>query len=144
MAIESISPITGQVLERFTDYTPVQVARIIEQVQEAWPVWKRTTIASRSDRMRALADELRRDQQRLASMMAEEMGKPMAEGLAEIEKCAWVCEHYADHAGDYLAPQDVSSDAGRSQVAFRPLGAILAVMPWNFLFGRCFGLPPRL
>lgn len=138
MAIESISPMTGQVLERFTDYSPAQVARIIEQVQEAWPAWKRTSIESRSERMRALADELRRDQQRLACMMAEEMGKPILEGRAEIDKCAWVCEHYADHAGEYLTPQDVSSDAGRSQVAFRPLGAILAVMPWNFPFWQVF------
>ncbi len=138
MAIESISPATGQVLERFTDYSPVQVARIVEQVQEAWPGWRRTSLDHRSERMRVLAGELRRDQQRLASLMAEEMGKPMAEGLAEIEKCAWVCEHYADHAGDYLAPQDVRSDAGRSQVAFRPLGVILAVMPWNFPFWQVF------
>nr|WP_235606801.1 aldehyde dehydrogenase family protein [Syntrophotalea acetylenivorans] len=138
MAIESISPITGQVLERFTDYSPARVARIIEQVQEAWPAWRRTSMDNRSGLMRALADELRRDQQRLACLMAEEMGKPMAEGLAEIDKCAWVCEHYADHAGDYLAPQAVSCDAGHSQVAFRPLGAILAVMPWNFPFWQVF------
>lgn len=138
MAIESISPITGQVLERFTEYSPEQVSRIIEQVQDAWPAWRRTSIADRAERMRALATELRRDQQRLACLMAEEMGKPLAEGRGEIEKCAWVCEHYAEHAGDYLAPQSVASDAGRSQVAFRPLGAILAVMPWNFPFWQVF------
>ena len=138
MAIESISPITGQVLERFTDYSPAQVARIIEQVQEAWPAWRRTSIANRSELMRALANELRRDQQRLACLMAEEMGKPLAEGRAEIDKCAWVCEHYAEQAGTYLAPQTVVSDAGRSQVAFRPMGAILAVMPWNFPFWQVF------
>ena len=138
MAIESISPISGQVLEQFSEYSPTEVARIVEQVQDAWPVWRRTSIEDRSERMRALADELRRDQQRLACLMAEEMGKPLAEGRAEIEKCAWVCEHYADHASAYLAPQEVVSDAGRSQVAFRPLGAILAVMPWNFPFWQVF------
>jgi succinate-semialdehyde dehydrogenase/glutarate-semialdehyde dehydrogenase len=138
MAIESISPSSGQVLEQFSEYSPAEVARIIEQVQDAWPAWRHTSIENRSERMRALADELRRDQQRLACLMAEEMGKPLAEGCAEIEKCAWVCEHYAEHAGAYLAPQTVVSDAGRSQVAFRPLGAILAVMPWNFPFWQVF------
>ncbi len=138
MAIESISPSTGQVLERFTEYSPAQVVRIIEQVQDAWPAWRRTSLEDRGERMRILADELRRDQQRLACLMAEEMGKPLAEGRAEIEKCAWVCEYYADHAATYLAPQIVASDAGRSQVAFRPLGAILAVMPWNFPFWQVF------
>jgi len=138
LAIESISPMTGQVLERFVEYSPAQVTQIIEQVQDAWPAWRRTSLEHRSQRMRALADELRRDQQRLACLMAEEMGKPLGEGRAEIEKCAWVCEHYADHAAAYLAPQAVVSDAGRSQIAFRPLGAILAVMPWNFPFWQVF------
>jgi len=88
--------------------------------------------------MRALAAELRRDQERLAALMAEEMGKPLGEGRAEVDKCAWVCEHYAEQAAVYLAPQPVASDAGRSQVAFRSLGAILAVMPWNFPLWQVF------
>lgn len=138
MAIESISPSTGRVVERFTEYAPAEVARIIEQVQEVWPVWRRTSIEQRGERMQALAEELRRDQQYLAGLMAEEMGKPLAEGRAEIEKCAWVCDYYAEHAGAYLAPQTVACDAGQAQVAFRPLGVILAVMPWNFPFWQVF------
>ncbi len=138
MAIESISPSTGRVVERFSEYSAVEVARIIEQVQEAWPVWKRTSIEDRGERMRALAQELRRDQQYLACLMAEEMGKPLVEGCAEIEKCAWVCDYYAEHAEAYLAPQTVVCDAVRAQVAFRPLGVILAVMPWNFPFWQVF------
>lgn len=138
MAIESISPATGQLLERFDEYAPAGVARIIHQVHEAWPVWRKTPIERRSEPMRALAAELRRDQERLAGLMAQEMGKPMGEGRIEVDKCAWVCEHYAERAAAYLAPQTVVSDAGRSQVAFRPLGAILAVMPWNFPLWQVF------
>ncbi|MEZ4483781.1 MAG: NAD-dependent succinate-semialdehyde dehydrogenase [Syntrophotaleaceae bacterium] len=138
MAIESISPATGQLLERFKEYGSQQVEQIIEQVHGAWPAWRKTPIDQRSEPMRALAAELRRDQERLACLMAEEMGKPLGEGRAEVDKCAWVCEHYAEQAGAYLAPQPVASDAGRSQVAFRSLGAILAVMPWNFPLWQVF------
>ena len=138
MAIESINPATGQLLETFTEYSPAEVAGIIEQVHGAWADWRQTPAGRRSKLMRALATELRRDQERLACLITEEMGKPLGESRGEIDKCAWVCDHYAEHAASYLAPETVASDAGHSQVAFRPLGVVLAVMPWNFPLWQVF------
>ena len=85
-----------------------------------------------------VAAKLRERQQEYARLMAEEMGKPVRQGRAEIEKCAWVCEYYADHASKFLKPEFVDTEWTRSYVAFQPLGPILAVMPWNFPFWQVF------
>ena len=81
---------------------------------------------------------LRNRRESLARLMALEMGKPLAQGLAEVEKCAWVCEYYAEHAARFLGDEPAPSDATRSFVAYRPLGVILAVMPWNFPLWQVF------
>jgi len=88
--------------------------------------------------MKAIAGRLRASAEEQAALMAREMGKPLAQGRAEIEKCAWTCDHYAEHAARYLAPEIVATDAKHSFIAFEPLGAILAVMPWNFPFWQVF------
>jgi succinate-semialdehyde dehydrogenase/glutarate-semialdehyde dehydrogenase len=88
--------------------------------------------------MRGAAAVLRRGAGELATLMALEMGKPVRQGRAEIEKCAWVCEYYADHAARFLEPETVATDARRSFVTFQPLGVVLAVMPWNFPFWQVF------
>ena len=71
------------------------------------------------------------------------MGKPIREARAEIEKCAWVCEYYAEQGPAFLADELIETDAGRSLVAWQPLGTVLAVMPWNFPFWQVFRLRPR-
>lgn len=138
MALESINPATGVLTARFAEWAPEATAAVIGQVDAVWPAWRQTSFAQRSELMRRVAAELRAGKDDFARLMAEEMGKPLQEGRSEAEKCAWVCEYYADHAENFLRDQPAESDGSRAYVAFRPLGTILAVMPWNFPFWQVF------
>jgi len=138
MAIRAVNPVTGETLR---DYDPVPAAQIraaIRAADRAFSAWSRVGFAERAGRMRAAADQLRANAARLADLMADEMGKPLAQGQAEAQKCAWVCDYYAEHAEQFLAPEPAVSDATRSYVTFQPLGVVLAVMPWNFPFWQVF------
>ena len=138
MALESINPATGELLEQFVEWTDDEVAATIGRVQQAWLAWRGTPFAERAGLMKKAAQVLRDNADVYARTMALEMGKPIAEGRAEVNKCALCCEHYADHAEAYLADEVIASDASKSYVAHRPLGVILAVMPWNFPFWQVF------
>ena len=98
------------------------------------PDWRALPFASRAQTMQKAAGLLRARRTDHARVMALEMGKPIAQGEAEVDKCAWVCEYYAQHAEAMLAPQPYQTDASASYVRFDPLGPVLAVMPWNFPF----------
>src|SRR6185295_19521627 len=100
--------------------------------------WRETAFGARAVPMRRAASLLRERKEELAQLMAVEMGKPLAQGRAEAEKCAWVCEYYAAEAEGFLRPETIDTDASRSFVAFPPLGVVLAVMPWNFPFWQVF------
>jgi succinate-semialdehyde dehydrogenase / glutarate-semialdehyde dehydrogenase len=138
MAIESINPATGEKLDAFDEMPRKEVHEILEQVQHTWSTWRATDVTTRAESMRKAAQVLRDNQDAYARLMAQEMGKPIRQGRPEIEKCAWVCEYYADSAERFLAPEVVETEASRSYVAFEPLGVILAVMPWNFPFWQVF------
>ncbi|EAT16802.1 NAD-dependent succinate-semialdehyde dehydrogenase [Desulfuromonas acetoxidans] len=138
MALESLNPATGDVLETFAEWSDEQVVSTVETVHNAYLKWRTTTFAERKPLMLKAAEVLRRRKDEFATMMALEMGKPVVEGRAEVEKCALVCEYYADNAEQMLAPEPIESDASRSYVAFRPQGIVLAVMPWNFPFWQVF------
>ncbi len=135
---QSVNPATGEVLAIHQPMTAGEVQRIIEQAHQAFIDWRTTPITSRAAIMQQAAVLLRRDVEPAARLMAQEMGKPVVQGRAEVEKCAWVCEYYAQHAGTFLSPEAVPTDATNSYVAFEPLGVILAVMPWNFPFWQVF------
>jgi succinate-semialdehyde dehydrogenase/glutarate-semialdehyde dehydrogenase len=100
--------------------------------------WRRTSIRSRAPLMRQAAQVLRSNVAEHARLMAQEMGKPIRDGEAEIEKCAIGRDYYAEHAEHFLAPEMVRTDARKSFVGFQPLGVVLAVMPWNFPFWQVF------
>lgn len=138
MALESINPATGELLEVFDEWSPARTRGVIEEVDVAWRAWRQTSFARRSELMHKAAAVLRGKKEEFARTMAMEMGKPVADGRGEVEKCALVCEYYADHAEAFLADEPVSSDASRSYAAFRPIGTVLAVMPWNFPFWQVF------
>ena len=138
MTIQAINPATGEKLADYPLISPEEAARAIEAAHETFLEWRRTAPAERADRLRAAARTLRSEVQELAVLMAREMGKPVREGRAEIEKCALACEYYAEHGEAFLRPEPVETDARRSYVAFRPLGVILAIMPWNFPFWQVF------
>ena len=138
MALRSIDPTTGELIEEYEETTPSQLASILAEASCAFAGWRRTPFSERSPKMRAAADLLDARREELARLMAAEMGKPLAQGRAEAEKCAWVCRYYADEAPGFLAARSVKTDASKSFVAFEPLGPVLAVMPWNFPFWQVF------
>jgi len=138
MSIQSINPATGDVIETFQETTPQEVERILGSAQAAFHEWRALPFATRAQTMQKAASLLRARKTDYARTMALEMGKPIVQGEAEVEKCAWVCEYYAQHAEAYLAPQPRDTDASVSYVRFDPLGPVLAVMPWNFPFWQVF------
>ncbi|MGH7388561.1 MAG: NAD-dependent succinate-semialdehyde dehydrogenase [Candidatus Rokuibacteriota bacterium] len=138
MSLRSINPATGEVIEAFEETSPQQVERILAATHAAFLEWRRLPHATRAKPMRHAAAALRARRAEHARTMALEMGKPIAQGEAEVDKCAWACEYYAEHAEAFLAEQPRATDASRSYVRFDPLGTILAVMPWNFPFWQVF------
>jgi len=136
--MRSINPSTGEVIKRYEDHQPEEVKRILGKTQRAWLDWANTDFGHRSKLMRNAAGILREHAEPYARLMALEMGKIIQEGRAEIEKCAWVCEYYAENAKAFLKDEIVETSASRSFVSFEPLGIVLAVMPWNFPFWQVF------
>ncbi|MEP6693149.1 MAG: NAD-dependent succinate-semialdehyde dehydrogenase [Chloroflexota bacterium] len=132
--ITSVNPTTEEVLARFDPFTPEQTGRALDEAQDAFVAWRDRSIADRAVPMRRLAALLRERADRYGRLITLEMGKPIAEAKAEIEKCAWGAEHYAENAARYLADEVIETNAKRSIVAFEPMGIVLAVMPWNFPF----------
>ncbi|HEY5096194.1 MAG TPA: NAD-dependent succinate-semialdehyde dehydrogenase [Candidatus Eremiobacteraceae bacterium] len=130
--VETRNPATGASLQSYAVYSNSEIDGRLATAYGAFAAWKGTSFAERSDAMLRLASFLRREKSRLATLMTTEMGKPIVESEAEVEKCAWCCEYYAESAQRHLADDVIATNATRSYVAFRPLGVILAIMPWNF------------
>jgi succinate-semialdehyde dehydrogenase/glutarate-semialdehyde dehydrogenase len=138
MAIETRNPTTGELLERFAEWPPEQVDETIAATHRAATAWRAVPLAERARLMRRAAEVLRAGKEEYAHTMTVEMGKPIREARAEVEKCAWACEYYADTAADHLAPEEAHSDGRKAYVRFDPIGIVLAVMPWNFPFWQVF------
>jgi len=136
--MESVNPATGETIKNYEEMTPQQAAAAVVESHEAWKTWRKTSFAERATPMKKAAAILRERKQAFATLMALEMGKPLKQGIAEVEKCALGCEYYADHAEAHLASEIIKTDASKSYVAFDPLGVVLAVMPWNFPFWQVF------
>ena len=132
--IESVEPASEAVRARFESHSKADVAAAVAAADAGFRTWREVPMAERAVRMRLLATVLRDRADRYARLITLEMGKPITEALAEIVKCAWTCDFYAEHAAAYLADEPVATAARESYVAFEPLGVILAVMPWNYPF----------
>jgi succinate-semialdehyde dehydrogenase / glutarate-semialdehyde dehydrogenase len=138
MAIESVNPATGETIRTYEEMTFEEVGGILERAHEAFLAWRNVGFAERARHLRRAAAVLRDRREELARRMALEMGKPLAGGRSEVDKCASACDYYAEHAQAFLAPEEVATDARRSFVACAPLGVVLAIMPWNFPFWQVF------
>jgi succinate-semialdehyde dehydrogenase / glutarate-semialdehyde dehydrogenase len=138
MALRSVNPATGETIRDYEEASPDEVRRIALEAACAQAGWRSTSWEERAARMRRAAELLAERKDALARLAALEMGKPLAQGEAEVDKCAWACRFYADEAPRMLAPQDVRTEARRSRVVFEPLGPVLAVMPWNFPYWQVF------
>ncbi|HHC72774.1 MAG TPA: NAD-dependent succinate-semialdehyde dehydrogenase [Thiotrichales bacterium] len=134
MSIQSVSPLDGTVLRRFEPWDDARLEETLQAVWEASLNWRQETMKNRCHLLRQVAEVLRARREEYARLITLEMGKRIDESRAEVEKCAWVCDFYAEKAPEFLTPRLVSSDAGRSYVTCQPLGPVLAVMPWNFPF----------
>jgi succinate-semialdehyde dehydrogenase/glutarate-semialdehyde dehydrogenase len=134
MVLQSINPTTGDVLATFEEFSDQQVDNALQQAHDASKSWRTASYGERAARLQSVARMLRAQKARLAALATSEMGKPIVEAEAEVEKCAWNCDFYAEHAADFLADEHVETNATESYVAFEPLGVVLAIMPWNFPF----------
>lgn len=136
--IQSINPTTGDVIATYDLHTPQEVDTALTGAARAQAAWRKVSIDERVKLLSAIARELRADKDRLARLITEEMGKPVTEAAAEIEKCAFTCDFYAESAPGFLAEETIESNATHSGVVFDPLGVVLAVMPWNYPFWQFF------
>ncbi len=136
--MRSFNPTSGELIKEYSDHTSEEAATIINQTQDSWHNWKLTGYQERSELMFTAASLLRKDKETLAHLMTQEMGKVIHEAHAEIEKCAWVCDYYAENAESFLADERVETNASNSFVSYTPIGIVLAVMPWNFPFWQVF------
>lgn len=138
MSIQSINPLNGKALKKYTEDSDETVSSKIEKGDKAWMKWKTTSFTEREKLLRNTSKILKERKKELAALMAEEMGKPLKEGISEIEKCALVCEYYAKNGRSFLKDELIKTDAKKSYVSFQPIGVVLAVMPWNFPFWQVF------
>lgn len=138
MSLESINPATGKVIKEFSEYTEEKVISEIEKAEKAFSAWRLTTYQHRRNLLLKVAAILKDEKRKYGEILTLEMGKPIKQAVAEVEKCALVCEYYAENSENILRKEYIKSDASESYVRFDPLGVILAVMPWNFPFWQVF------
>lgn len=138
MNLKSINPYNGKQLASYKQHSQSQLTNKVQKTHKAWINYQQTTLAQRSVWMENLAQQLLLNQEHLAKLVTEEMGKPLQDGIAEVKKCAAVCQYYAKHAADFLKDEVIDTDAKKSFISYQPLGIILAIMPWNFPYWQVF------
>ncbi len=138
MVMQSINPATEEVLATFEEFSPQRIDATLEQAQQAFQQWRERSFAERARLLHAAARVLRDQSARWAGLITAEMGKPIVEAEAEIAKCAWNCDYFADEGERFLGSIVIPTNARESYVSFEPLGVILAIMPWNFPFWQVF------
>ena len=136
--LQSVNPANLQVVKTYPQMQPSEVNEIIDLSNNAFKEWVDTSFNFRSELMMKAANVLRTKKEQYSKLMTVEMGKPIAQSRAEVEKCAWACEYYAENAEKFLTDELISTDASKSFVTFQPVGIVLAVMPWNFPFWQVF------
>jgi succinate-semialdehyde dehydrogenase / glutarate-semialdehyde dehydrogenase len=136
--MKAVNPATGELLREVPEHDESEVAARLERAARAFESWSRFDFAERARHLTSVADLLRDRAADFARLMTAEMGKPIAAAESEIDKCAWVCDFYAEHAAGFLATETVATDAAKSLVRYDPLGPVLAIMPWNFPFWQFF------
>ena len=134
----SINPATSQLTSNFNSTSPQELAQKLTDVCLAQANWKRQPATVRASALAKLAAGLRMQKHDYGALITEEMGKPISEAVAEVEKCALACDYYANHAATFLANREIPTEASTSFVSFQPLGIVLAIMPWNFPFWQFF------
>ena len=138
MKIITINPTTEEKVAEYEVMSEQEVKSIVKMARQRFNEWKNTDISERVKLVRRLGDVLRKHKKEWAELITTEMGKPIRESLSEIEKCAWLCDYYADKGERFLGPEIIQTDAVKSYVRFDPIGVIASIMPWNFPFWQVF------
>jgi succinate-semialdehyde dehydrogenase/glutarate-semialdehyde dehydrogenase len=138
MFIQTISPTTEAVLNKYMIMNDDEISALIDAAHLTYRVWRTTGFSQRKQTMLKMAGLLKQKKDDFALLMANEMGKPISSGRAEIDKCAWLCEHYAEQAESYLKSRSIKTEMKKTMVCYQPLGVIFAIMPWNFPFWQVF------
>lgn len=138
MMIKSINPANGQITKSYTSDTDEQISAKIEKAAVGWESWRKSAFDQRASLILKIAEILVSEKNTLAELMAVEMGKPIKNGMGEVEKCAAVCRYYAENAVLFLHDEIIETEASKSYVSYQPIGVVLAIMPWNFPFWQCF------
>src|ERR1700686_449953 len=138
MTNKAINPATGETFASYQEMTDDGLRDAISKAHNEFLDWRRTGFSSRAGLMRQAAEGIAGNAGKYADLMAREMGKPIRDGVAEVQKCAAACDYYADNAERFLAAEPIKTEARKSYVIFQPLGVVLAVMPWNFPFWQVF------
>lgn len=133
-SVTTINPTSGEILEIYKRHTSSQIKQKLSQAHEAHKVWRKTSFNERAGFMTTLAKVLEDKKDEYAKLATQEMGKTLQQSIKEIEKCAWICNYYAENAEQLLQDKVIETEASKSYVKFQPLGVILAIMPWNFPF----------
>lgn len=141
--IETINPATGKVISTYDNMSNDQIRGIVENARLAQRKWKGLDISERSAYVRSLGRIMRKNKEEYARLITEEMGKPIRQAIAEIEKCAWLCDYYSEHSESFLHEELIPTEFRKSFVSFEPLGVVAGIMPWNFPFWQAmrFAVP---
>lgn len=136
--MKSINPFSNKPIAEYPEYKNYEISEILNKAVDAFISWKNTSFEVRINLILKVAEKLRINKDIYARTITLEMGKPVSESKAEVEKCAWVCEYYAENAEKHLEPEIINTEARHSRVQYEPLGPILGIMPWNFPFWQVF------
>lgn len=134
----SKNPVNGEEIHRYQQHPDAAIETMIALAVERQKDWKKSNFSHRKKWLLQLANMVRKNAPHLAILITSEMGKPLEQSKTELEKCAWLCEYYANHAEEFLSGRTIKTDAKKSFVRYDPLGVILGVMPWNFPFWQAF------
>ena len=138
MHLESINPKNNHIINSWDILNDDEVSLRLEKANNAYLDWKKTQLSFRISCLDDISKLLKERSKEYGTLMADEMGKPLSQGIAEIEKCAWLCDYYYQNSSNFLSPKNIETDNYKSFISFQPIGLILGVMPWNFPFWQVF------
>ena len=138
MQLKSINPKNNQIINSWDIHSHDKIGSILDNAHDAYLEWKDTQLQFRLSCLEEISVLLRERSKEYGILMADEMGKPLLQGIAEIEKCAWLCDYYCQNASDFLKPRNIDTDNQKSFITFQPIGLIFGIMPWNFPFWQVF------
>jgi len=138
MNFKSINPYNGSQLASYIPISEQELEKKLNHSALAYKEWKNKTISHRTELLKSASEILEKNKLEYAKAITQEMGKPITEAIAEVEKCAWVCDFYVNHAENFLEDEVIETDASKSYVRHDPIGSVLAIMPWNFPFWQVF------